>query len=670
MLTSTVAIIIIALLVAILIVYFQYFFREKKNRGINVLALLRFLSVFSIILLLGNPKIQKKITETIKPKLLVAVDNSSSISLTKQDSLVRLLTKSIQDNKELNEKFDVENFTFGLSLQNSITYTFKESQTNINNALSRINSIFNQQIAPIILISDGNQTYGNDYKFYQSKQAIYPIIIGDTTQIHDIQINQINVNSYSFLQNNFPVEVFVQYIGNENIKTNFIVEQANKVVYKEQVSFSENKNSVHLQFNLPANKVGKHLYKSKIIPFQNEKNTINNYKNFSVEVIDEQTKIAIVYDVLHPDISMLKRSIKSNQQRKVNLIHINNIEKDNSDIDLFILYQPNDKFKYIFNKINNLKNNYFIITGKQTDWKFLNEIQEVFKNKTLSTTQKYNANFNTDFDVFQIKDIGFSELPPLEGYFGELKFSKPYQSILTQSINGISTQNPLLATFRDGKNRGAVLFGENSWKWRALSYALEQSFQDFDQFLNNIIQYLTISKKTNPLDIDYNSFYYTDEPIRIIAKIYDSNFNFDMNASLKMTLEGSEKSMPFHLKEDSYELNLDNLESGNYKFTIVNQQNTKRTSGMFTVLDYVIEQEASQANVNDLQLLANNSKGKIFYPNQIENLFNTVLKNKNLTAIQKVKIKTVSLIDWKWLLGIIVVSLSLEWFIRKYKGLI
>jgi len=29
----------------------------------------------------------------------------------------------------------------------------------------------------------------------------------------------------------------------------------------------------------------------------------------------------------------------------------------------------------------------------------------------------------------------------------------------------------------------------------------------------------------------------------------------------------------------------------------------------------------------------------------------------------------ISLIDWKWLLGLIVLSLGLEWSIRKYRGL-
>lgn len=669
-LTSTIALIILAFLIALLVVYFQYFFNEKKIKETNTLAILRFISVFSIIVLLINPKIQQKILETVKPKLLVAVDNSSSILYSNQDSIVELIAKKINENSELRDKFEIENFTFGSSVQNNSNLNFQDSQTNINDVLSSLNSISKQQIAPIILISDGNQTYGNDYKYYQSKQAVYPIIIGDTTQISDIEINRINVNSYSFLDNKFPVEVFIQYTGNGIVKTNYIIEESNKLIYRQSISLSKKNNNVRLQFNLPANKVGKHSYISRIEPFNGEKNTINNNYIFSVEIIDEQTSVAIVYDFIHPDIGMLKRSIESNKQREVNLIHVKNIVEYSADIDLFILYQPNDKFNEIFNEINSLDKNYFVITGKQTDWNFLNIAQNSFKKNTLSSTEEYYANYNTEFDKFQIDDIGFSEFPPLEDYFGDIRFTNAYESILTQSIRGISTQSPLLAIFTHRKRRGVALFGENIWKWRALSYTSDRTFEKFDQFMNSIIQFLTIPKKTNPIDIDYNPFYYTDEPIKITAKIYDSNFNFDANNPLELIFQGSNEKRPFYLNGTIYELNLNDLQSGDYSFTVSNAQNNKSVNGLFTVIDYSVEQQKSQANKNDLSILANNSGGKTFYPNQMEDLYQYILKNENLVSIQKIKIKTTSLIDWKWLLGLIVLSLSLEWFIRKYRGLI
>ena len=653
-----------------MLVYFQYFYKIKYRKTVLILAFLRFLTIFTLLLLLINPKIQNKYFETIKPKLLVAIDNSSSITYSKQDSIVKNLVEKIERKKEIVKKFDVEYFTFGTVLKNNTNYSFQDSHTNISQALNGLNSLSNQQIAPIILISDGNQTFGRDYKYYQSKQAVYPVIVGDTTQLSDLEITQINANSYSYLHNNFPVEVFVRYTGNKSFSTNFIAKNNNKVVYSQKVTFSRDNKSAHLQFILPSNKVGKHLFKCQIKPFVSEKNTVNNFKNFSVDIIDEQSKVAIVYDILHPDIGMLKRSVESNKQRKVNLIDVNLLNSKLLDNDVFVLYQPNNKFKIIFEKLENSNKNYFIITGKQTDWNFLNNIQNAFKKNVLLKSEKYYPDFNKNFETFFIEDIGFSNFSPLEDIFGQINFSIPNKTILTQTIEGYSTDSPLLSIFTNSNRRGVVLFGENIWKWRALSYQSDQSFQRFDQFLNSIIQYITLSKKTNQLELDYNSFYYSDETIKITAKSYDSNFNFDAKADLKLIIEGSQNTYPFYLNKNIFVSILKDLKRGDYNFKVINSENNKQVKGTFTVVNYSIEQEVLQANTKDLKTLANNSKGQIYHPNQMENLFKSLLTNQDFKAIQKEKIIKVSLIDWEWLLGLIVLYLASEWFIRKYRGLI
>jgi len=668
--TLTIIFIILALITAALIVYFQYYYKEKKNSSTLILSVLRFLTIFTILLLLINPMFIKNSFELIKPKLQVLIDNSASIRFSKQDSIVNNLVNLIKKNKSLNDKFDIQYFTFGNSLEINSKITYEQNQTNIYKALQDVNAVAQQQIAPILMISDGNQTFGNDYKYYKSGQSIYPIIVGDTVQFTDLEINRVNVNTYTYLDNNFPVEIFIRYSGNRNMNSRLIVEDNGQIVYTQNIAFSKNRKSAHLQFDLPANKVGKHLYRSRIVPFKNEKNQINNSHSFSVEVIDEQTNIALVYDILHPDIGMLKRAIESHKQRKVNLIDINTIYNDSIDNNIYILYQPNQRFDDIFREIKISNKNYFIITGLHTDWDFLNNIQSDFKKTGIINSESYYPIYNDDFNTFQAENISFSDFPSLESTYGKIEFSVPYQALLTQNINGIETENPLLTVFSYNNNRRVVLFGENIWKWRSISYSYDRSFEKFDQFLNSIIQYLSIAIKSNPIELEYKSFYYADEPIAIIAKSYDSNLNFDSNAKLELRIKGRQKSIPFYLSSNNYEVNLSDLKEGNYNFTVVNQQNSKKRTGNFTIGKYSIEQKSLHANSKDLDFLAKNSNGESFYPEQFNQLIQSLVANKNYGSLQIENNKRISLIDWKWLLGIIILSLSLEWFIRKYRGLI
>ena len=133
--TLTITYIFLAALISVLLVYFQYYFRAKRISSIYVLSLLRFLSVFFILLLLINPQILNKSYETVKPKLLVAIDNSSSIKFANQDSLVYKLFNEINSNGELNHKFNIEYFTFGDHSQMNKTFSFQDDQTNIHQAL-------------------------------------------------------------------------------------------------------------------------------------------------------------------------------------------------------------------------------------------------------------------------------------------------------------------------------------------------------------------------------------------------------------------------------------------------------------------------------------------------------------------------------------------------------
>ena len=56
--------------------------------------------------------------------------------------------------------------------------------------------------------------------------------------------------------------------------------------------------------------------------------------------------------------------------------------------------------------------------------------------------------------------------------------------------------------------------------------------------------------------------------------------------------------------------------------------------------------------------------------NQIDNLVEALLKNENYLSVQKETILKSPLIDWQWVLLFLISALGIEWFIRKYNGLL
>jgi hypothetical protein len=68
--------------------------------------------------------------------------------------------------------------------------------------------------------------------------------------------------------------------------------------------------------------------------------------------------------------------------------------------------------------------------------------------------------------------------------------------------------------------------------------------------------------------------------------------------------------------------------------------------------------------------LATNSKTKLFYASNFESLFNELDKSNKYKIIQKEQLSEKPLINWKYLLMLLIFSLGIEWLLRKYKGLI
>ncbi|WP_250436233.1 VWA domain-containing protein [Hanstruepera flava] len=669
--------IIISGIIALLVALFQYKYKVKHKLSVNnYLLALRFITVFAIVLLLINPKIERQSTFYEKPSLVVAVDNSNSISFLKQDSLVESIVGNIRNHQELNEKFNIDYYAFGNDLKLSDSLSFQDKQTNFDNLFGGLNDVYKQTVAPTIILSDGNQTYGSDYSFATRtyKQPIFPIILGDTVTHVDIKIEQLNVNKYAFLKNKFPLEAIIVYNGDEVVNPKFTVKSGGSTVYSSVLKLDKNSNSAVVNFTLPANSVGTFSYQVNIEPIASELNTRNNVKNFAIEVVDEKSKIAIVSDWLHPDIGALKKSIESNEQRTVSILTTKEYENKINDFQLVILYQPNNRFKSIYEKLDASKSNKLVITGTKTDWNFLNQVNSFYTQKNSAQTENYLAFPNKNYNVFIISDLDFESFPPLKSKFGNVEFTIPFETVLYKKIRSTTTDNPLMASFEVNGRREAVIFGENIWQWRAQSFLNTKSFNAFDNFTGKLVQYLSTNKRKERLTLDYSSFYEGNSNVIVKAQYYNKNYEFDSRESLIISVINDStkvvRDFPFVLRNNNFEVDLSSLPPSDYSFTVKTETDNLSKSGKFKILEYNIEEQFLNADVTKMQALATNSSGNAYFPNTSQDLINDLLNDNRFVTIEKSTKNTVPLIDWKYLLALMAICLASEWFIRKYNGLI
>ena len=675
---SNFLLIFLSIIIAFGLSFYQYFYKNKsKNKITWILSIFRFLSIFGILILLINPIFSRKTFETVKSPLPIVIDNSSSILDLKVNENALEIYKKLTSNADLAEKYDVQTYSFDSEFQSIFdldSVNFKGKQTNLDKVAKNLKSINKNKTFPTVLITDGNQTSGNDFIYsFDSNNKVFPVIVGDTTTFLDLKINQLNVNKYAFQKNKFPVEVFLQYSGNKSINANFNISQGKSVLATQTVSFSPSKKTAIVNVLLPANNVGLQIFKASISTSENEKNKYNNTKNFAVEVIDQKTNIAIISSINHPDIGALKRAIETNIQRKVTIVkpfEANSLQ----DFNVLLFYQPTQEFKQVFdnNKVAGI--NSFIITGNNTDFNFLNQQQSNLLFKMSGQREDYIADFNTQFNLFALDNIGFESFPPLQNAFGTVTTNGNISILLNSKIRNIDSNIPLLAFAENQGKRSAFLLGENIWKWRFQTNVDNKSFEKFDIFIDKTIQFLASNNSKKSLIVNHESFYNSGDALEISAQYFNKNYEFDEKARLTISItnKNTKQNKKYDLLKttNAFKVNLDGLLAGQYTFSVKELNSGSTYNGYFEILDFDIEKQFVNPDLQKLTQLSNLTKGKVHFPNQVDDLIKTLLINDNYRAIQKEIVKKTPLIDWYWLLILVAIALASEWFIRKYNGML
>src|SRR5699024_9115915 len=109
------------------------------------------------------------------------------------------------------------------------------------------------------------------------------------------------------------------------------------------------------------------------------------------------------------------------------------------------------------------------------------------------------------------------------------------------------------------------------------------------------------------------------------------------------------------------------LEAGEYRFVVEVEGESSSKQGEFTLIDFDVEKQFLSANVDKLRQIATDS---LYFLADPDTLIEDLVKSEDYKPVQKSKTSRSALINWKYLLYIIIFSLSAEWFIRKYSGLI
>ncbi len=307
------------------------------------MAGLRFVLVTLLCFLLMGPLLNQVTFFEEKPVIVIAVDNSASMPATYEvDEFESLKTQLAEVSEEIIDagyEVKVKSLQDYVASVDEINYD--QNATNLESLLKGISSDYEQQnLAGVVLASDGIHNYGISPQFTQLNFPVVAIGLGDTIPAKDLSIKSLNYNKIVYEGNRFPlvVEVFNNGFVNESVK----VQVLKKGTVIEEKSFSpkgdEQINS--LEFILNAETKGIETYQVQILPLEGENSTLNNTQQAFLEIVDSKQKILIAARAPHPDINALRNVLDQNEGTEVQ-VYIDGITSEipEGPFDLIVLHQ-------------------------------------------------------------------------------------------------------------------------------------------------------------------------------------------------------------------------------------------------------------------------------------------------------------------------------------------
>ena len=652
------------------------------------MSVLRFLSVFLILLLLLAPFIKSLREEQKEPIVVIAEDRSTSITAaTSKENLAKINNDIDALKNKLKGKYEVQSIFFSENVSTDQD-SFSGKSSNLSNVVNYIYENFaDQNIGAIVFASDGIYNEGSNpaYENVKFNAPLHTIALGDTTLRKDLLLKNVLHNKIAYLGDQFTVQVDIAAYNCANSSTRLRVEKVNengrRLISEYPLTIDNGNYFKTQQILLNADETGIVRYSISVSNISGEISTVNNRRDIYVEILDGRQNILVLANAPHPDVAAFNSIISSNKNYKITTAFAGNDKISVSDFDLVILHNLPSDNNDVTAEMTIIKNKnipVLYVAGTQINQTKFNAVQEVLKIKGNSkTNEDTEPTFNGTFNLYTISDglkSTFNKYPPFTSIFGVYEATPTASILLYQKIKKIPTKYPLLAFNEKNGVKTGVLAGEGIWKWRLTDYVENGNYNNVSELVNKSIQLLTVKDDKRKFRVNLaKNLFKENENILFEAQLYNDAYEMINDADVSLTIKDQnrkEYKYNFSKTNNYYTLDAGLFPEGSYSYTATTtyKGNPQTASGKFSVQSIQLEQYDLTARHDVLRALSQKFSGNTYKPNEISNIADAILNNKDIKPMVFTSTSTKSLIHFKWLFFLILLLLGGEWFMRRYFG--
>ncbi len=703
------------LLVLFTIYSYLYTIPEISKNKKTILIILRSFSLLLTLFLIFNPKLIYSSYKEIQPKLALLLDNSMSMKMkdrsydreTVYSKILRNFDYKLFDGNIDIYAFDddikqISNFNFDSLALNGKT-------TNISKAIQYISKLADEKnYQALAIASDGAFNSGSNpiYLVDNFPKPIFAVGIGDTLPPKDILIKSIISSEVTFVNNKVDVSAQISITGYPNRILPIMLYENDRLIDTKEIKTIDKTTNYNFTFTYQPQTEGIHKITISIPRAEEEYSIENNSNSTFIKVIKNKKIISIFSSAPNSDVSFLNQYLTQDKEIKVNqyiqkfqsTFYITPTDKDIQETQLFILIDfpsattPENVINQIVRQLEQGKPLLFV-WGNKLDRKKLQILKDYlpieissFSNREFLAGVAVNENIN-DNPLMRIDGVAdapkqWQSLPPI---FKTETFTTPKinsKILAFSTVDNVKMQEPIIAISDFGSRRSVVVLGYGLYRWKLLGTAKEISRGNLEQidlfsvFIGNTIRWLSISNVDQQVIVKtLKKQFSSTEPVEFVGNVWDNSLNPIDNATVQIELKGNNYKKIIDMVatgNGNYYAKMASLPKGDYAFdakAILSNSVLGNSEGRFSVGAINFELLDLTMNKSLLQHLAKYSNG-MFFENNADGLENQILNLKNFEKINKLVQNEFEFINRWWALILLVITFSLEWFIRKKLSLI
>jgi len=675
---------------------YKWFFVSKQLRSLFILRIF----LFAIMLLVYlNPSITKN--NSIESNLYwnIYIDKSLSMSYHSSPSVNSLLSGIDDIINRLNKKdVPIKIYNFGTKIDTNWVLgqrNINDSSTNLGKVLNHMNQDNGYGVAGSLIITDGQANQGTNISSINvdKNKPIHIIGIGDKIPLVDISIVSINAPPVIIQGENAEIEVLLSSFGVKNERVNVTIHSEEKLLGSKILNLSGEGSIDKIRFMINPDETGEVEYKIQVNALPDEVNILNNKQILPIQVLKNDYRISIITGAPNFNTSVLKSILKENNNFKVDhyfltkngyLPSLKKFWDTKYDLILFDNHpvkENKEEWKSLLRtfakKLLSQKTSFAIFLGNDIDENslkpFLNLMDMDIKQPLIQLGTSYNWNFSKNWETI---------FPFQNNYLTDVKKIDHPPLLINTEIDSINSQ--VLASFKISDVSIPLIQIAEKDPLRYLVFSSPDLHHLFYEGHNSDYENLTyqtfntlfswLMKTGNGQDFYFRSGknnYQQGEQVSIIGRpIKESEISSD--ATIHIFSEGKKinsKPLVYNNKTGFYTGQFWASKSGKLDYNIeliFGEKSLIVSQGSVLVQESQIELNNVFLNENLLQKLSGTTNGSFYKWTNRLSILNKMDKKLNKENFQS----KIILHNSRLLFLLIIFVLTLEWLLRRKKGLI